>query len=75
MTEKKKPMSPSQFRAALKTLGLGVASQRTSKALGISIRQCQRLAVGEQPVPLPMERLLKMYLTHGLPDEYLPEEE
>jgi hypothetical protein len=73
MTEKR--MSASQFRTALKKLGLGVASQRTSKAFGIGIRQCQRLAVGEQPVPLPLERLLKMYLTHGLPDEYLPEEE
>jgi hypothetical protein len=75
MTEKKKPMSESQFRGALKKLGLTVASQRTAAALGISIRQCQRLAVGEQPVPLPMERLLKMYVDHGLPDEYLPEEE
>jgi hypothetical protein len=68
MTEKK--MSERQFVAALKKLGLGVASQRTAAALGVGIRQCQRLAVGEQPVPPPVERLLKMYLQHGLPDEY-----
>jgi hypothetical protein len=75
MTEKNKPMSDSQFRSALKKLGLTVASKRTAAALGMGIRQCQRLAVGEQPVPQPVERLLKMYLTHGLPDEYRPEEE
>jgi hypothetical protein len=72
MTEKR--MSERQFVAALKKLGLGVASQRTAKALGVGIRQCQRLAVGEQPVPPPVERLLKMYLNHGLPDEYRAED-
>jgi hypothetical protein len=63
-----------KFREALDRLGLTVASQRTEQALGISIRQSQRLAVGEQPVPPPLDRLLKMYIKHGLPDEYLPDE-
>jgi hypothetical protein len=73
MTEKT-PMSAQTFQRTLKKLGLGVASQRTAAALGVGIRQCQRLAAGEQPVPPPLERLLKMYLKHGLPDEYLPKE-
>lgn len=82
MTAKKKkkkaapkwPASARKFQAALDKLGLGVASQRTAEALGVGIRQCQRLAVGEQPMPPPLERLLMMYLEHGLPDEYQPEE-
>lgn len=66
--------SAKKFRAILDELDLGVASQRTADALGLGIRQSQRLAAGEQPVPPPLERLLKMYLKHGLPDEYLPDE-
>ena len=73
MTEKR--MSARQFTIALKKLRLGVASQRTAAALGIGIRQVQRIAVGEQPVMPPVERLLKMYVNHGLPDEYLPDGE
>jgi hypothetical protein len=59
------PLTASQFLAALDRLGLGVASQRTSLLLGIGVRQCQRLANGEQPVPPPVERLLQMYLKFG----------
>jgi hypothetical protein len=66
---KPKRMSARMFRNALEKLGLTVAGQRTAKALGIGIRNCQRLAVGERPVPRPIELLLQMYLTHGLPDE------
>ena len=66
MTSKPEPMSAQAFRRALKKLGLTVASQQTSALLGLSIRQCQRLAVGEQPVPRPVELLLGMYLKHGL---------
>ena len=75
LTDSGQPMSAKQFLAILEKLGLTVASQRTAAAFGVSIRQCQRLAIGEQPVPPPLERLLKMYLKHGLPDEYLPEDE
>jgi len=57
------------FRKALDDLGLTVASQRTATALGLSVRQCQRLATGEQPVPPPVNLLLEMHLKYGLPDE------
>ena len=49
------PMSERQFKIALKTLGLTVASKRTSDVLGVGIRQVQRLVIGEQPVPRPVE--------------------
>ena len=60
MTKKPKPMSARKFRTTLDELGLTVASQRTSRLLGIGIRQVQRFAVGEQPVPPPVELLLQM---------------
>ena len=66
MTEK--PMSARKFRATLDQLGLTVASQRTAALLGLSIRQCQRLAANDQPVPKPVELLLGMYLKHGTGD-------
>lgn len=61
---KPKPMSARGFMIILKKLGLTVASQRTAKALGLSIRQVQRVAIGEQPVPPPVELLLKAYLKY-----------
>lgn len=63
------PMSERQFKIALKKLGLTVASKRTSDVLGVGIRQVQRLVIGEQPVPRPVELLLKMYLKHGIEDD------
>ena len=65
----KKPMSARQFKAALDQLGLTVASQRTSRLLGLGIRHIMRVAKGEQPVTRPVELLVKMYLKHGLPHE------
>jgi len=66
---KTKPMSARKFRAALDELGLTIASQRTARLLGFSVRQVQRLAVGGQPVPRPIELLLQMYLKYGIDDE------
>jgi uncharacterized protein (DUF111 family) len=67
--EKRTPMSARQFQATLKKLGLTVASQQTSRLLGVGVRQCMRLAHGDNPVPLPVELLLKMYLKHGIGDD------
>jgi hypothetical protein len=66
---KPKPLSARKFRNALDELGLTVASQKTSRLLGVGIRQCQRLAAGEQPVPRPVELLLQMYLKHGIEED------
>lgn len=59
-------MTTKQYLAALKKLALTPAGQATAAALGLSLRQCQRIAAGG-PVPEPVALLLAMYLRHGLP--------
>ena len=59
-------MSAHQYLAALRRLGLTPASRDTARALGLSVRQCQRIAAGGA-VPGPVASLLGMYLRHGLP--------
>ena len=59
-------MTPRQFLAALGKLDLTVAGQATADALGIGIRQCQRIASGDQSVPRPVAKLIDLYLRHGL---------
>ena len=61
------PMSTRQYLQALDALGLTVAGKSTAEALGLSLRQCQRIAGDLAPVPRPVELLLKMYLHHGMP--------
>lgn len=65
---KPKPMTTRKYLAALDQLGLTVAGQKTAKALGIGLRHCQRIAAGDTKVPAPVERLLKLYLKHGIDD-------
>jgi hypothetical protein len=62
--KKRKKLGNRKFKAALKELGLTVASQRTAKVLGVGVRHCQRLAAGEQAVPRPVEILLEVYRKH-----------
>jgi hypothetical protein len=61
-------MTTNQYLAALKKLGLTPAARATADALGLSVRQCQRLASGEQAIPETVAKLLRMYLDHGLPE-------
>ena len=68
------PMSRNQYLAAIDQLGLTTASQRTAKAIGVSVRRAQRFASGDSEVPLSVKRLLEMYLTHGLPDDVQTDE-
>lgn len=56
------------YLAALAELGLQPASRATAAALGLSVRQCQRIAAGApRAIPGPIGRLLAMYLRYGLP--------
>ncbi|HVG51622.1 MAG TPA: hypothetical protein VM867_08320 [Xanthobacteraceae bacterium] len=66
---KRKPMSKRAYLDALSKLGLTPSGKATALALGIGLRQCQRIAAGEQAVPRPVEKLLAMYLEHGIPDD------
>jgi transcriptional regulator with XRE-family HTH domain len=51
-------MTPKQFRAALKRLGLTPSSKRAAQALGVSVRQVQRFASGENHIPPTVVKLL-----------------
>lgn len=67
----KKQQTPAQrkYLAALRQLDLTVAGKRTAEALGLSLRQCQRIAHAQAPVPGPVEKLLKLYMKHGIEDD------
>lgn len=56
-------MTTKQYLAALKTLGLTTSGNATAQALGLSLRQCQRIAAGA-PVPEPVAILLRLLLKH-----------
>ena len=44
------------------------ASGRTAKALGLSVRQLQRIVAGETPVSDTLALLIIAYLRRGLPE-------
>lgn len=49
-----------KYLAALASLGLTKASQRTAEALGLTVRHCQRLAAGACPIPKTVTKLLAL---------------
>ena len=61
-------MTTSQFRAALEKLGLRRAGKPTARALGLGVRQLQRVYHGDQGVPEPVAKLLRTYIKYGLDD-------
>ena len=62
-------MTHKQYLAALRKLDLAPHGNRTAKVLGLSLRQVQRLAADEAPIPEPVALLLGMYQKHGLDDD------
>jgi hypothetical protein len=58
-------MTTNQYLTALKTLGLTRASKKTAAALGVTVRQCQRYADGDQAVPETVALLLRCYVELG----------
>lgn len=58
-------MSRYEYLVALEQLGLTPASKETARALGLSVRQIQKIAAGTAKVPGPVRLLLAMYLRHG----------
>ena len=61
-------MTKTQYLQALKKLDLTPAGKATAEALGLSLRQCQRLASGDSPVPETVAKLLRMMVRHGRPE-------
>jgi hypothetical protein len=55
-------MTRLEYLAALRKLGLTPHGKATARALGLSLRQCQRIAAGVSPVPRPLGKLLTLAL-------------
>lgn len=55
-------MTNRQYLNALHKLDLTPASQATAETLGLSLRQCQRIAAGESKVPEPVAKLLRLMI-------------
>lgn len=65
-------MTTDQYLRALARLKLTPAARATAAALGLSLRQCQRLAAGD-PVSQTVALLLAMYLRYGIPQGRHPQ--
>jgi hypothetical protein len=61
-------MRAAQLVKALERLKLKPASKHTAKALGVSLRQLQRMTAGHVPVSRPVALLTISYLKHGVPN-------
>lgn len=60
-------MTTKHYLDTLRLLNLMPCSRATASVLGVSVRQCQRYAVGH-PIPECVQLLLRMYVRFGLPD-------
>lgn len=61
-------MTPTQYKTAIKALGL--SQERAGDWLGIGRRTSQSYALGEYPVPEPVAKLLRLTIRLQLsPDE------
>lgn len=58
-------MTTQDYLAALAACNLSPASRETARALGLSVRQIQKIAAGRAKVPGPVVMLLAMYRYHG----------
>lgn len=65
MPVRKHEISARDFRRAVEALGYSVYA--STDLLGISLRQAQRYAGGETPVPETVSKLLDMLMRHGVP--------
>ena len=66
------PMTTAEFRQALDTLGLTIVG--AAPYIGLSKRQCQRLASPNHPdayIPAPVSKLLRIVLWRGIRAERL----
>jgi hypothetical protein len=55
-------MTPAQFKAALKKLGATPSSKKAAEMLGVTVRQNQRFASGENEIPPTVVKLLECLL-------------
>ncbi|RWN51356.1 MAG: hypothetical protein EOS04_24070 [Mesorhizobium sp.] len=57
-------MTPDEYRAALKRLGL--SHNRAAPLLGVDLRTSKRWALGERAIPPPLTRLLAYIERYGV---------
>lgn len=62
-------MTTNQYLAAIHKLGMTPSGQQTAETLGLSLRQCQRIASGESAVPGPAAKLLRLMVRLNLKPE------
>ena len=55
-------MTTNQYLAALHKLGLSPSGKATAETLGLSLRQCQRIAADDSAVPEPVSKLLRLMI-------------
>jgi hypothetical protein len=68
MTKEDTTMTARQYRKAVEELGISVYA--SARVLGVSLRQAQRFAAGETPVPRPVAKLLRLMVRFKVkPDE------
>lgn len=60
-------MTPRQFHAAL--VRLNCSNNGAAELLGIARSTVYRILAGDTPVPAYVEKLLDMYLRHGVPND------
>lgn len=65
-------MTQRQYLNALKELGLTPASKDTALAIGLTVRQLQRIAGGESKVPGPVMRLLRIMIAYKIHPANVP---
>jgi hypothetical protein len=58
-------MTTEQFRDCLRQLKLSRASARSAAALGLSVRQLQRISGGHTPISSTLAMLMIAYLKRG----------
>jgi hypothetical protein len=61
-------MRAEQLVKSLQRLNLKPSSKHAATALGVSVRQLQRMTAGHVPVPRPVALLTISYLKHGVPN-------
>jgi hypothetical protein len=66
----KATMTRTEYRAALKQLGLSRLG--AGPVLGLSKRQAQRIAAGHSPVPKPIAKLIRLMIKLDIRPEDLP---
>ena len=57
-------MTPTEYREAIESLGLSQVG--AARLFGVDPRTSRRWALGELPVPRPVELALKLMLKHGV---------